>query len=176
VANGAPSTTYGSLSTKMTTFIHFLHLTAAIFWVGGQLFLALVLAPTLRKTLSPKDRMPLSLAMAQRFKRFGHGALGILILTGLWQVRYLFFSPTVDFLETPYGHIFWTKMVLLVTALVLGVLHDKRWGPALAKYSHSPESPEFKTAARRMIFWARLNIGVTLAVVACAAALRHTTY
>jgi hypothetical protein len=67
-------------------------------------------------------------------------------------------------------------MVLLVTALVLGVLHDKRWGPALAKHSHSPESPEFKTAARRMIFWARLNIGVTLAVVACAAALRHTTY
>jgi putative copper resistance protein D len=160
----------------MTTFLHFLHLAAALFWVGGQLFLALILAPILRKTLSPKDRMPLSLAIAQRFKRFSHGALGILILTGFWQVRYIFLASTGAFLETTYGQIFMLKMVFLVTALVLGLLHDKRWGPALTRTSHSPESTEFKTATRRMIFWARLNVGVTLAVVACAAALRHTYY
>ncbi|MBL8023036.1 MAG: CopD family protein [Elusimicrobia bacterium] len=160
----------------MATLVLFLHLTAALFWVGGQLFLALILAPVLRKTLTPKDRMPLSLAIAQRFKRFGHGALGILILTGFWQVRYIFFSSTVSFFETDYGRIFGLKMGFLVLTLVLGVLHDKRWGPALVRTSHTPDSLDFKTATRRIIFWARFNIAATLAVVACAAALRLTTF
>ena len=67
-------------------------------------------------------------------------------------------------------------MGFLVLTLVLGVLHDKRWGPALVRTSHTPDSLDFKTATRRMIFWARFNIAATLAVVACAAALRLTTF
>jgi putative copper resistance protein D len=160
----------------MDIFIHFLHLTAAMIWVGGQLFLALVLAPTLRAQLSPPERMPLSLAIAKRFKRFSHGALGVLLLTGLWQVRYVFFSSVGSFSDTEYGRIFLLKMGLLFLALVLSVLHDKKWGPALMQKIGSPNSPEFKAATQRMIFWARVNIIVTLAIVACAAALRHTTF
>lgn len=160
----------------MDILIHFLHLTAATLWVGGQLFLALVLGPTLRKNLPPKERMPLSLAVAQQFKRISHGALGILLLTGLWQVRYIFFSSVGSFLGTEYGRLFLLKMGFLVLNLVLGILHDKRWGPAMARWSDTPESLEFRTATRRMIFWARFNIVVTLAIVACAAALRHTSF
>ena len=160
----------------MAIFIHFLHLSAAITWVGGQLFLALVLAPTLRKNLSLKERLPVSLAVAHRFKRFSHGALGVLLLTGLWQVRYIFMSSVGSFSATAYGQLFFLKMGFLVLSLVLSLLHDKRWGPAMTRLSDGPESPEFKAATRRMIFWARLNILVTLAIVACAAALRHTSF
>lgn len=160
----------------MDIVIHFLHLTAAMTWVGGQLFLGLILGPTLRRALPPKERMPLSLAIALRFKRVSHGALGVLLLTGLWQVRYVFLSSVGSFAGTDYGRLFFLKMGALVVSLVLGVLHDKRWGPAMAQWSHSPVSPEFRTASRRMIFWARLNIVVTLAIVAFAAALRHTSF
>ncbi|MBK8576242.1 MAG: DUF4149 domain-containing protein [Elusimicrobia bacterium] len=160
----------------MDILIHFLHLAAAMIWVGGQLFLALVLGPTLRKSLPPKERMPLSLSIAQRFKRISHGALGVLLLTGLWQVRYVFLASLGSFTHTAYGQLFVLKMGLLVLTLVLGILHDKRWGPTMAKWSQSPESPEFKTATQRMIFWARLNVLVTLGIVACAAALRHSNF
>lgn len=160
----------------MDILIHFLHLTSAMLWVGGQLFLALVLSPALRAKIPPAERMPLSLAIAKRFKRFSHGALGVLLLTGLWQVRYVFFSSAGSFSQTEYGRIFILKMGLLFSALVLSFLHDKKWGPALTAKSGSPNSPEFKAASQRMIFWARVNVIVTLAIVACAAALRHTTF
>jgi putative copper resistance protein D len=160
----------------MDIVIHFLHLAAAMIWAGGQLFLALVLGPTLRKNLSPKDRMPLSLAIARQFKRISHAALGVLLLTGIWQVRYVFLASVGSFTHTPYGRLFVLKMGFLMLALVLGVLHDKRWGPAVAKASATPDSLEFKTAVRQMIFWARFNIVVTLGIVAFAAALRHTNF
>lgn len=160
----------------MDILIHFFHITAAMTWVGGQLFLALVLAPTLRKNLSLKERMPVSLAIARQFKRVSHGALGVLLLTGLWQVRYVFMSSVGSFLNTAYGQVFLLKMGFLFVSLVLSLLHDKRWGPAMTRFSDAPDSPEFKAATRHMIFWARLNILITLAIVGCAAALRHTTF
>lgn len=160
----------------MDIFIHFLHIAAAMFWVGGQLFLALVLGPVARRQLAPPHRMPLTLAVAQRFKRFSHGALALLLLTGLYHIRYVFLSSAQSFLETSYGRLFAIKMGLLALSLVLGVLHDRTWGPTMSRLSDRPDSPEFKSAARQMIVWARIHIAVTLAVVACAAGLRHISF
>jgi uncharacterized membrane protein len=160
----------------MDIFIHFLHIAAAMFWVGGQLFLGLVLGPVARRQLAPPHRMSLTLAVAQRFKRFSHGALGVLLLTGLYHIRYVFLSSAGSFLDTSYGRLFTIKMGFLVLSLILSVLHDREWGPALTQLSHAPDSPEFIAASRRMLFWARFNIVVTLALVACAAALRHISY
>jgi uncharacterized membrane protein len=160
----------------MDIFIHFLHIAAAMFWVGGHLFLAFILGPVARRQLPPPQRLPLTLAVAQRFKRFSHGALGVLLLSGLYHIRYVFLSSAGSFLGTSYGRLFTIKMGFLVLSLILSVLHDRKWGPALTKLSHAPDSPEFKTAARRMLFWARFNVVVTLALVACAAALRHISF
>ena len=160
----------------MDIFIHFLHIASAMFWVGGQLFLALVLGPVARRQLAAPQRMPLTIAVAQRYKRLSHGALALLLFTGLYHVRYVFISSAESFLSTSYGRLLSIKMGLLALSLVLGVLHDRKWGPTLARLSDRPESPEFKSAATQMIFWARIHIAVTLTVVACAAGLRHISF
>lgn len=160
----------------MDIFVHFLHIIAAMFWAGGQLFLAVVLGPAARQQMGPKERMPLTLAVAKRFKRLSHVALGLLVITGLYHVRYVFIGSVGSFLETSYGRLFSIKMGLLVLSLVLGILHDRRWGRAMVRLSDQPQSPEFKSASSKMIFWARINIVVTLALVGCAAALRHISY
>ena len=157
----------------MDIVLHFLHVTAAAVWVGGQLFLGLVLGPVLRRTLGPRERLPLSLAVALRFKRVSHGALGVLLLTGLWRVRHLFQASWDPWLSTPYGRVFILKMVLFALMLVLGLLHDRRWGPAVTALADQPDSPAFRDASRRMILWARLNILVTLSVLFCGVVLRH---
>lgn len=160
----------------MEIFVHFLHIVAAMIWAGGQLFLAFVLGPVARRQLAAPQRMPLTLAVAQRFKRFSHGALGVLLITGLYHVRYIFISSAESFLGTSYGRLFSIKMGLLALSLFLSVLHDRKWGPVMVRLADRPESPEFKSAAGRMIFWARFNIAVALAVVACAAGLRHISF
>jgi putative copper export protein len=160
----------------MDIAFHFLHLIAAIVWVGGQVFLGLVMAPVLRRAMPVKDRLPISLAIAQRFKRVSHTALAVLLLTGLWSIRYVFFAGIDSFFFTSYGRIFAVKMILLALFLVLGVLHDVLWGPALTRLADRSDSVEFHNAARRMAFWARFNVGVALAIVLCSALLRHTSF
>ncbi len=160
----------------MDIFFHFLHVVSVTVWVGGQLFLGLVLGPTVRRFLGPRERMPLSMAIALRFKRVGHGALGVLVLTGLWRVRYLFQTGLASFVDTAYGRVFLLKMALFVAMIVLGVVHDKVHGPALVALAERPDSPEYRAAARRMMAWARVNVLVALAVVFCGVVLRHLSF
>jgi len=160
----------------MDIFLHFLHVVSVTVWVGGQLFLGLVLGPTVRQFLGPRERMPLSMAIALRFKRVGHAALGVLVLTGLWRVRYLFQTGLGSFADTTYGRVFLLKMVLFVAMVALGVLHDKVHGPALANLADRPDSPEYRAAARRMMAWARFNVLVALSVVFCGVVLRHLSF
>lgn len=160
----------------MDVFFHFLHVVSVTVWVGGQLFLGLVLGPTIRQFLGPRERMPLSMAIALRFKRVGHVALGVLVLTGLWRVRYLFQTGLASFVDTTYGRVFLLKMVLFVAMVALGVVHDKVHGPSLAALAERPDSPEYRAAARRMMGWARFNVLVALAVVFCGVLLRHLSF
>ncbi len=58
-----------------------LHLLGAVVWIGGMLFLGLVLTPTLRAR-PPAERAALLSAVGQRFAKIGWAALGILLVTG----------------------------------------------------------------------------------------------
>ena len=68
------------LSPSVDTVRLFLHVLAATVWVGGQLTLA-ALVPTLRRL-----GMDLPKAAARQFNRVAWPALGILIVSGVWNV------------------------------------------------------------------------------------------
>jgi len=65
-----------------------LHLLGAVVWIGGILFLGLVLAPILRGR-PVAERVLLLQAVGRRFLRVGWAALGTLLATGpvLWALR-----------------------------------------------------------------------------------------
>jgi uncharacterized membrane protein len=139
-------------------FIRWVHVLSAITWVGGMLFIALVLVPTARALDDATLRTRLMQESGYRFRTIGWIALGLLVVTGLLN---LWFAPFL--LLDPRFH--W-KLGLVILALILSAFHDWVLGPRAGLPGADP-------SARIRASWvARLNVVVALAVVLLGLSLR----
>ena len=142
----------------MSLALRFIHVLAAVVWLGGMLFIALVLVPVVRGLDDPALRTRLVHAAGVRFRTVGWITLGLLVASGLgnlWLRPYL--------LELPR---FQTKLGLVALALILAAVHDFVLGPRAGRPDAPPE-------ARRRASWiARLNVLLVSAIVVLGLALR----
>lgn len=67
----------------MHSLAEFLHVAAAIFWMGGMAFMVLALRPALGR-LEPAQRLPLVADVLRRFFAVVAISIAVLALTGLW--------------------------------------------------------------------------------------------
>lgn len=152
--------------------IHWLHLMAAILWVGGVMCTALVVQPVLRRQLAPEDRLDVYREIGRRFSLIQWGSWAVLIATGgakLWGLR-----TTPEVFHGPFGRILAVKLVLILFMAVLSLLHSYRWGPRLIEIG--PGHAEYGALSRRMAFWGAVNLGFLAAIVFCAALLRFNPW
>lgn len=68
----------------MRHLVLFMHLAAAIFWMGGMGFLLLALRPALHAQLQPPVRLPLIALVLARFFAVVWVAIAILLVSGVW--------------------------------------------------------------------------------------------
>ncbi len=142
----------------MSLAVRYIHVLSAITWIGGMLFIALVLVPVTRRIHDPALRTRLVTETGVRFRTVGWVALALLVLTGLGN---LWFRP-----ELLWAPRFQWKAALVILALVLSALHDFVLGPRAGLPGADP-------AARVRASWvARLNVLVVLVIVALGLALR----
>ena len=101
------------------TIVLFVHVAAAIFWVGGQLMLVFVIMPLLRRSATPEVVGQLARLSGRRFAKISNwGLFPALVLTG----PLLAFHDGVrlhNLSDTSFGHVLELKIV--VVALVLGL-------------------------------------------------------
>ncbi|MDP2254883.1 MAG: CopD family protein [Polaromonas sp.] len=67
----------------MYALMNFLHLLAAIIWLGGVSFVLIALRPAATALLSPPQRLPLIAQVLSRFFVLVWLSIGMLLLTGL---------------------------------------------------------------------------------------------
>lgn len=135
------------------------HILAAMFWIGGMLFFSLVLVPSLRG-LPASLRADLMSQIGQRYRRAGWMSLAVLLVTGLIRLYQLGFVPL-----TADGWI-WAKLALVLVMVGLTLLHDLILGPRSIQVSRSTEGPH---PLQRTVRWiARLNLVIGLFVVLAA--------
>lgn len=105
------------------SLVRFLHVTAAMVWVGGQLLLSAVVLPTLRAQLEPQVRGPLVRATARRFGTLANTVLlPLLLATGLALAYHR--GVTLGTFNRPgYGRLLGIKLTLVVVSIVLAALH-----------------------------------------------------
>lgn len=143
----------------MELVVRWLHVLAAVTWLGGMLFIALVLVPVARRVQDPRLRADLIAQSGRRFRTVGWAALAVLVVTG---VGNLYFKPWM--LRVPA---FQVKAGLVVLALALSAVHDFFLGPRASRL------PPDITGPRRRVSWiARLNLLVVVAIVLLGVALR----
>lgn len=141
-----------------------IHITAAMFWVGGMLFFSMVLVPSLRG-LPIGQRSELMSRIGQRFRKTGWISLGVLLVTGLLQL-YRLGMPA--FME---GW-FWAKLAMVVLMVCLSILHDLVLGPRSIEMSRANPTPH---PLQQTVRWmARFNLLVGLAIVLASVYLART--
>ncbi|MCA9529505.1 MAG: CopD family protein [Myxococcales bacterium] len=151
-------------------FSVWLHILAAITWIGGMLFLVLVVVPWMRQG----HRIEAGAFLREtgvRFRNVGWTCFGILLVTGtfnLW-VRGVrlenFTSP--EWLSSSFGQTVVLKLAFFVAVLVVSSVHDFVVGPrATVAIERGPGSPEAMALRRRASMLGRLNLLFALVLVA----------
>lgn len=158
----------------MDLLIRWLHVLSVVTWLGGMVFLGLVLVPVNRRLGANPDRIELVRLAAVRFRTVAWWALTILVLTGIGNT--LIHWPTVS--RSPFRHILAGKLILVVGILVLSVIHDFFIGPKLAdaqavQVQKGGRPEESITALARQVSWlARTNLLLGVITVLLALSLR----
>src|SRR5919109_2178102 len=99
-----------------------MHLVAASIWVGGSIFLGVVLSPMLRTiTRTVEERIVILIKVGRRFNYIAIPSFGILILTGIYNSKFFLFEPTALY-QTNYGIILLAKITLVVATLIAYIL------------------------------------------------------
>lgn len=139
----------------MVTWIHVI---AAMFWIGGMLFFSLVLMPCLKNGLPDGLKADLISLIGKRFRFFGWFSLGILLITGLFRL----FQSGWSLRE--YGGALKTKLILVFFMVLLTLLHDLVLGQKTIKKKCLQSSVVLKG----LRFMARVNLFVGLLIVLAA--------
>lgn len=151
-----------------------LHLLAALFWLGGMFFLAVVGAPVLRSVQPPELRAELFRRLGTGFRTAGWVAIAVLIVTGflnLWFRGFLSRSAlgSSAFWSTAWGTALAWKLAAVTLMLLFQGIHDFVHGPAASRIP--PGTPEAARMRRRAALLARANAVLGLVVVMAAVRL-----
>jgi putative copper resistance protein D len=111
-----------SFAEALTTWIH---VTCSSIWVGGSIFLGIVLAPALRSIVpDTENRLLIMIKFGRRFNMIAFPSFIILILTGIYNSRALL--SNWNLLETQYGQILLVKIIFVLAIIATYIFHVRR--------------------------------------------------
>jgi putative copper resistance protein D len=103
--------------------IIWLHLICASIWVGGSIFLGVVLSPMLKSVAKTvEERLAIMIKIGRQFNKIAMPSFGILMITGIYNSRTFFGEPST-LLGTKYGIILLIKIILVAATLTIYAIH-----------------------------------------------------
>ena len=151
-----------------------LHIFAAISWIGGMIFLSLVLAPIVKSRKAAPEFMALFRSAARRFRIVAWIAMGLLLTTGPMLLAHRGMALTHP---ESWSFILGLKLGLVLVLLALTLLHDLLLGPKVSHAATIPASsrtPWEHTVVQTARLLPRLSLLVALVVVFAAVMLARS--
>ncbi len=152
-------------------FSVFLHIVAAVAWIGGMIFLVFVLMPALRRLSDRGLRARLIRETGVRFRLVGWSCLLVLVITGYvnlasrgmgWDVL-----SEPAFWQAGFGATLAWKLSLVAVILVISASHDFIVGPRAGRARREvPGSWEERRWRLVAIWFGRMNLLLAVIVVA----------
>lgn len=150
-----------------------IHLVFSSIWVGGSIFLGLVLAPLLKKTMPDlNERISFMVLVGRRFNYLGGSSLIILVITGIYNARSFFDQPSMLF-ESSYGYILLTKIVLVCILIIIYIIHVLILNKNVERQIVERQVPDeyFISLRSKIILLGRVTVGLSIAILFLAALL-----
>ena len=109
--------------TMEQAIITWIHLVSAAIWVGGSLFIGVVISPLL-KTMSTslEERLQFMIKVGRRFNKIAIPSLIILIGTGIYNSIAFLNKPDLLF-SSSYGNFLIVKIILVVALILAYAVH-----------------------------------------------------
>jgi putative copper resistance protein D len=151
-----------------------LHLVAAVSWIGGMVFLSVVLVPILKREPFASQKTLLFLAMARRFRVVVWGVIAVLLFTGplLLHQRGI---PIAD--PSRWPTTLAVKLGLVTILLLLTLAHDLIIGPRVGRIVQLPTESRTRFD-HALVLWsrwvARFSLLLALAVLFAAVMLARS--
>ena len=151
-----------------------LHLVAAVSWIGGMVFVSVVLVPILKRESFASQKTLLFLAMARRFRVVVWGAITVLLFTGplLLHQRGI---PIAD--PSRWPTVLAAKLGLVTILLLLTLTHDLIIGARVGRIVQLPTESRTRFD-HALVLWsrwvARFSLLLALAVLFAAVILART--
>jgi len=147
-----------------------LHIMAAIVWVGGTIFLVVVLVPAIRRPEFAGIASALIRLTALRFRWVGWVCFCLFVLTGVVNLvaRGIGLRELRDtiFWQGAFGRTLAIKLILVTAILLISAFHDFFLGPrAAAAWEAEPASAETLRLRRQAVQLGRLNLLLALVVI-----------
>ena len=152
------------------------HILAAVAFVGPQIFLVLAGVPALRTIEDVRQRQAASRVMTRRFGVLGGIALVVLVVTGLINYAHVDDLGYINHDEFPrYFFALQIKLTLVALVVVLTVLHGAVFGRRLQRLQEEGASNEELAATRRWSMTLSMaTLVASIAILFCAALLGST--
>ncbi len=153
--------------------VTWIHLLCSSIWVGGSIFIGIVLVPVLKSyTKSVEELVALMVKIGRRFNKFTVPAFAILIATGLFNSRAFFGDPGA-LVETTYGVLLLTKVVLVIATVGTYVIHVRILNAEMEQKLTSGYggSVYVQSARSKIINLGRIIVVLSVAILLLAALL-----
>jgi hypothetical protein len=134
-------------------FMRWLHIFSVVSAVGATLFLRLVLIPSMAE-IKDEARAQLMKSLAGRVRKLVHGAIGGILLSGLYNTHLLWKTSVA-----PYGMIYGIKIVLALVVFLIAIFLT----------SSRPKWAAFQANRKK---WLGLNLVLAAVIIALSAILR----
>ena len=159
-------------------FTLWLHVIAAVTWIGGNLILAMVIVPYFRQNLPPVQRIQLLTQIGKRFEPIVWGCVGVLFFTGIINIFSAVDLTSPTALSGAFMRTLLIKIGLFFVLVILTALHGMVFGPQLSAAIENLDPtleelpPEIKPLRSRMAMVSSLMGVVSLLILLAAVALR----
>ena len=159
-------------------FVLWIHVIAAVVWVGGNLILAMVIVPHFRQSLPPVERIKLLTQIGKRFEPVVWGCIGVLFFTGIVNIFSAVDITSPTALSGAFMRTLLIKIVLFFVLVLLTALHSMIFAPRLAAAVEELDPtleelpPEVKPLRTQMSVISSLMGVVSLLILLAAVALR----
>ncbi|MGH9879035.1 MAG: CopD family protein [Nitrososphaerales archaeon] len=156
------------------SLVTWIHLLSTSIWVGGSIFIGIVLAPMLKNLANTvEERVILMIRISRRFSVLAIPSLAVLVATGVYNANSWLASPDV-ILDSAYGTVLVVKIAVVASMIAAFGIHVKISSGRIEHElttSHNPTSVQICKLRTRITWLGRIIVGQSVVILLLAAIL-----